>query len=446
MLTNRKKIMTIAASTAALGLLLAGCGTNGGSSQNTTANASGSTASNGSNASSDVNLSFYFPVGVAGPLAEIMTKMVDQFNQGHPGIHVSPVFSGNYPQTLAKVETAIQGGNPPAVAVLNHVAVYDLIHLQAIEPLDSVVQNGDFYPAFTQPTVQGHVWGAPFQRSTVVLYYNKDAFKKAGLDPSHGPRTWDELVADGQKLQKIGMTGIELPSDGTVYWTFEPFATEAGQNLGGNDGSHVNFNSPAAKKALQFWMDLSHKYQVMPTGILPWSSAPTDFDSGKVGMILHSSGSLASILKKATFDVGVSFLPKDQNTYLTGLGGGDMYLMKGLSQSQHDAAVKFIEWMTSPEQAAAWSLQTGYIAGTPKAYDQPAMKQFTQEHPQALVAPAQLQYAQPELSTYQLNQVQDVIDSAIQSVLDGQAGVSDALDKAQQQANTILAPYQGAGN
>ena len=215
--------------------------------------------------SNPVQLTYYYPVGVSGPLATVMTNMVNQFNQANPTIHVNPVFSGTYPQTLAKVETDIQGGNPPDVAVLNHTSRLDLIHLNAIVPLDDVVTAGNYYPAFTEPKVNGHYWGVPFQRSTVVLYYNKDAFQKAGLDPSHWPDTWADLVADGQALEKSGITGIEIPSDGTVYWQFEPFVTDGGNNLAGDDGTTVNFNSQAAKDALNFWLDLSHKYKIEPT-------------------------------------------------------------------------------------------------------------------------------------------------------------------------------------
>ena len=392
-------------------------------------------------AQTPVSLTFYYPVGVAGPLAQTMTTLVGQFNKSHPGINVNPVFAGNYTETLAKVETAIQGGNAPDVAVLNHTAQFDLTNLQAIEPLDALVSKGGFFRALTLPKPQGHFWGVPFQRSTVVLYYNKDAFKKAGLNPNHGPNTWQELIADGQKLEKSGITGIEIPSDGTTYWTFEPFATEAGSNLGGNDGKHVNFYSTGVKKALQFWMDLSHKYQVMPEGILQWNNLPTDFENEKTAMIVHSSGSLASIVAGSKFNVGVSFLPAGTSKYRTGMGGGDLFLFKGIPTDHRTAALTFIKWMSAPAQAAWWSMNTGYIASSPKAYQLPAMKAYLKQYPQATVAPVQLAFAQPELSTYQLNQVYDVIDSALQSVIDGQSPIGPALAKAQQQADTILAPF-----
>ena len=140
--------------------------------------------------------------------------------------------------------------------------------------------------------------------------------------------------------EKTGLTGIEIPSDGTTYWEFGPFATEAGENLASNDGIHVSFNSPAAKDALNFWMDLSHKYKIEPTGILPWNTVPDDFNNGKTGMIVHSSGSLSSILKAANFAVGVSFLPKDKSQYLTSMGGrrhvSDERFAEGPSRRRHD--------------------------------------------------------------------------------------------------------------
>lgn len=441
----RKPLIALS-SIATVSLLAAGCGSpasTGAATTTKTSTNSTNTSGATTDAKSPIQLTYDYPVGVAGPLAKIMSSMVDQFNQTHPSIHVTPVFSGNYQQTLAKVETAIQGGNPPDVAVLNSTAVYDLLHLQAIAPLDDVVNAGNFYPAFIQPQVNGHYWGVPFQRSTVVLYYNKDMFKKAGLDANHGPNTWSELVSDASAIKsKLGVNGIEIPSDGTTYWTFEPWATEAGQNLGGNDGKHVYFNSQAAKKALNFWLDLSNKYHVMPAGILQWNTVPTDFEQQKTAMITHSSGSMTSILKQSNFNVGVAFLPMETGTQRTGLGGGDMFVMQGISKQKHDAAVTFVQWMTSPAQAAVWTMQTGYIGDSPDVYKQAAMVSYLKQYPQAQVAADQLKYAQPELSTYSLNQVYDVIDSALQSVMDGQASTNSALDKAQKQANSILAQFQ----
>ena len=402
------------------------------------------TSATSASATSRVSISYYYPVGVSGPLATIMDNLVASFNKSHPNIHVTPVFSGNYLDTLDKLEAAIAAGNPPAVAVVNHTAEFDLHHLNAVLPLDSVAQTGDYYPTLLQPRIGGHIWGIPFQRSTVVLYYNKTAFAKAGLNPNKPPQTRTQLVADAKALQKAGYTGIEIPTGGTGtnYWQFQPFVVSFGQNLVGTNGTTVYFNSPAAKKALNFWMALSHTYHVEPTGLLPWQDVPGDFESGKVGMIVHSSGSMAAILKDSHFSVGVAFMPKGVGKYRTVLGGGDMYLIKGTSAAQRAAGLTFIRWMTAPAQAVNWSISTGYVPTSPKDLTLPNWKSYVAKTPQASVPVSQLPYAAIEMSTYQLTRVTDLVDSAIDSVVDGSTTVNNALNSAQTQANAILAPYR----
>lgn len=390
-------------------------------------------------AAAPVQVSYYYPVGVSGPLAKIMTTLVNEFNAGHPGIHVVPSFAGNYQQTLAKVETLIQSGTPPDTAVVNATAIFDLQHLNAIQSLNSIVKNGDYYPAFLKNAeYHGQYWSVPFQRSTVVLYYNKAEFAKAHL--SKPPATWDQLIADAKKLTNKHQWGIEIPSSGTSYWQFAPFVLESGTNLMNATGTKVYYNDPRTIEALSFWLKLQ-KEKVMPAGVISWGTAPTDFSSGRTAMLVHSSGSLTSIVSAAKFPVGVAFMPKNVR-YGSDTGGGDFYLFKGISPTVRKATLTFIRWMTSPAVQAQWSIDTGYVAGSPRAYARPVMKKFLASHPEYAVSPAQLKYASPELATYDLNQIYDILDSAIQSVMDGQQSPKAALDAAQKQANAALAPYQ----
>lgn len=393
----------------------------------------------GASANAPVQVSYYYPVGVSGPLAKIMTNLVDTFNRTHPRIHVSPSFAGNYPETLAKVETLIQAGTPPDTAVVNATAIFDLIHLGAIQPLNSIVKAGDYYPAFLKNAeYKGQYWSVPFQRSTVVLYYNKAEFAKAHI--SGPPTTWDQLLSDAKKLTHHGQWGIEIPSSGTSYWQFAPFVLESGTNLMNATGTKVYFNDPRTVEALSFWLKLQ-KEKVMPPGVISWGTSPTDFASGRTAMLVHSSGSLTSIVQAAHFPVGVAFMPKNVR-YGTDTGGGDFYLFKGISAQARAASITFIKWMTSPRVQAQWSIDTGYVAGSPRAYQAPVMRKFIKSHPEYAVSPAQLKYASPELATYDLNQIYDYIDSAIQAVMDGQQTPKAALDAAQKQATAALAPYQ----
>ena len=118
----------------------------------------------------------------------------------------------------------------------------------------------------------GETWGVPFQRSTIVLYWNKDAFREAGLDPERGPANWDEHVAFGKKLTKRDSSGnatqwgTQIPAIGFPYWLFQALATEAGTMLTDEAGNHTFFDKPELIEALQYWADLSQKHKCHAAG------------------------------------------------------------------------------------------------------------------------------------------------------------------------------------
>jgi sn-glycerol 3-phosphate transport system substrate-binding protein len=401
---------------------------------------------------SSVTLTFYYPVAVPGPITQLIDGYISQFEQQNPGIKVTPVLSGGYPDTLTKVETTIKGGGtPPDVAVMLSTDLYSLVDSNAIQPLDSEIAAAggntylsDFYPAFlANSRYQGHVWSLPFQRSTPVLFYNKDMFAAAGLDPSKGPANYQEMVADAQKLTKPdGSTwGIEISSDGIPYWLFQSFVIGGGSNVIGTAANQVSFDTPPVVQALQDFVDLSAKYKVMPTGILQWANMPNDFVNGKAAMIWHSSGSLANILKQATFNVGVSYTVGELG-YGAPTGGGNLYMLKGIPADHQAAAWKFIQFMSSTATQADWSIHTGYIAARPSSYATQAMKDYIAKVPQAAVAPAGLQYAKAELATHDNAQIQKALGDAVQAALTGKSTPAAALQAAQQQATQILSAFK----
>ena len=401
---------------------------------------------------SSVTLTFYSPVAVPGPITQVIDGYITKFQQQNPNIKVNAVLSGGYPDTLTKIQTTIKGGGtPPDVAVLLSTDLYSLVDSNAVLPLDDYVKaaggdtfTADFYPAFlANSNYQGHIWSLPFQRSTPVLYYNKDMFKAAGLDPSKGPANFQELLADAKKLTKSdGSTwGIEISSDGIPYWLFQSFVIGSGTNVVGTAANKVTFDSPQVAQALQNFADLPNKEKVMPTGILQWANMPNDFVNGKAAMIWHSSGSLTNILKQAKFDVGVSYTVGDKG-YGAPTGGGNIYMLKGIPAANLAAAWKFIQFMTSADIQADWSINTGYIPGRKSSMDTQAMKDYIAKTPQAAVAPQGLQYAGAELAAHNNAQIQKALGDAVQAVLTGKAAPADALKSAQQQADQILSAFK----
>lgn len=402
-------------------------------------------------AAAPVELTFYYPVAVAGPITQIIDGYIAKFQTQNPNIKVKAVLSGGYGDTLTKIQTTIKGGGtPPDVAVLLSTDLYSLVDSNAILPLDDMVKaaggdkfTADFYPAYlANSNYQSHIWSLPFQRSIPVMYYNKDLFKAAGLDPAKPPTTYQEMVTAAQKLTKAdGSTwGLEISSDGIPYWLFQSFVIGAGANVF-SASNKTTFDTPAVATALQQFSDLPNKYKVMPTGILLWANMPNDFVNGKAAMIWHSSGSLTNILKQAKFDVGVTNTVGDKGPGAA-TGGGNMYIFKGIPADHQAAAWKFLQFMSSAEIQADWSINTGYVPARKSANDVQTLKDYIAKTPQAAVAPAGLQYAGPELATHSNAQIQKFLGDAVQAVLTGKSTPADALKAAQQQADQVLSQFK----
>lgn len=398
-----------------------------------------------------VELTFYYPIQVGGPLTASIEGMAELFMKENPGITVKPVYTGAYGDTTLKTQAAVQGGNPPDVAVLLAADLFSFLDMKAIEPLDDFIAKdggekfiSDFYPAFMENAqANGKTYSIPFQRSTVLLYYNKDAFREVGLDPEKPPTTWDELTTMATKLKKEGRWGVEIPSSAPTFstWMFSGLAMQNGKNLMNQDGKEVYYNTPGNIEALQYWIDLSKKHKVMPEKIIEWATVPSDFLEQKTAMMYHTTGNLTNVRKSAKFDFGVSFLPMNKQ-YGTATGGGNLYIFKGISKERQEAAWKFVKFMTDPERAAQWSIDTGYIGVRKSSYDTEIMKEYIKQFPAALIAREQLQYAKGELSTHNNGKVTSILNDSIQAALFGKTSAADALAKAQIDAEKALAPFK----
>lgn len=392
-------------------------------------------------APSDVELNFYYPVAVGGPLTKIIDQLCADFTKEHPNIKVNPVYTGSYADTRTKVQTGLKSGTGPDVAIMFSTDLFSLLDLNAIVDIDTVAKNDnkddtkklidDFYPGFMLNTqAQGKTWGIPFQRSTIVLYYNKDAFKEVGLDPEKAPATWEEMAADAKKLTKSGRYGLEIPSTDYAYWMLQTFTLQQnGKNLMNSDGNEVYFNSPEAVKGLTYWKSLTDG-GVMPKGTIQWATTPTDFLAGKAAMMYHTTGNLTNVKDKAKFNFGVAMLPKN-DTLGSPTGGGNFYIFKDKPEANQQAAWEFVKWMATPERIAQWSIDTGYVAPRKSAYDTDVMKKYTQSFPYATVARDQLEYAAAELSTHENGKVTKALEDNIQNALTGSKTVEQALNDAQ---------------
>ncbi len=403
-------------------------------------------------AAAPVEVSLAYPVAVDAPITAMLKGWASDYMAKNPDVRVTLIFSGGYPDVKTAVQTAIQGGaKPPTLAVMLATDVYDLVNARYVDSLDDLVAAApggaafvnDFLPAYMgNSRYKGKLWSLPFQRSAVVLYYNADLFAANKLTP---PKSWDELGKDAQALTVDGgktRWGIEIPTE-TAYWTFQPLAIGAGKNVFTDDLT-VNFNAPEVVDAVQFYLDLSQKYKATPPGVqVAWGTSTQNFAAGKTAMIVHTTGSLAGILKTAKFKVGVMAVPgRTAGTLASVTGGGNLYLTAGQAPEQRKAAFAFAQFLLDPSRVAAFSQATGYIPNRTSATSTPEFKAWLAQVPQAADAVTALASAQPELATQNLNGVKTVFNNYLQMAFNGGKSPKDAMDAAQAEANKALADYR----
>ena len=405
-------------------------------------------------AANPVEISFYYPVAVGGAVTKTIDSMVADFEKAHPDIKVKAIYAGTYQESIIKALTAFKGGTPPTLAVLLSTDLFTLIDENAILPIDSLASSADdkkwiagFYKGFMENSqTEGKTWGIPFQRSTIVMYYNKALFKEAGLNPDKAPANWNEMVEAAKKLTKrdaagnVTQWGVKIPSTGFGYWMFQAMTASNDTLLMNSAGTKTYFDKPGAVQALQHWVDLTTKDKVMPAGSIEWGTTPKDFLEQKAAMVWTTTGNLTNIRTNASFPFGVAMLPGIKHPG-SPTGGGNFYVFNKTSPAEQQAAMKFIRFATEPARAAQWSIATGYVAPRQDAWDTPEMKKYLQDVPAADVAREQMKYGVAELSTHDNQRVTKTLNDNLQAALSGTKTPEAALKDAQREAERILRSY-----
>jgi sn-glycerol 3-phosphate transport system substrate-binding protein len=402
-------------------------------------------------------IELFFPVPVDGQLARNMAAMIKEFNESHPEIKATPVYTGTYDETLIKTLAAIEAGKPPAAVIMSANFLTDLVIDKRIGAFDDLIKAdgtsneafiGQFFPALhANAVIDQKVYGVPFHNSTPLLYYNVDHFKEAGLDPDRPPQTWDELIAAAKKLtrrdgDRVTRWGIIAPSTYDYGgWMLSALTMSNGGRYYNEDyGGEVYYDAPSTLGALTFWSDLVHKHKVHPAGEQKGPGVSTAFLAGQASMVLLSTGSLTFVRDSAKFPYKVAFVPRNVRNAVP-IGGASLVQPQGLGEEKRKAGWTLIKWLTSPEKSGWWSRATGYFAPNMGAYQRPEMTEFLAKNPDAKIAIDQLAYAKPWFATYKTVAVRKAIEDELQAVLSGKKQPKEALVAAQKAADDLLRPY-----
>lgn len=305
-------------------------------------------------------------------------------------------------------------------------------------------------------TVNGVQYSMPFNVSSPILYYNKDAFKAAGLDPEDPPSTYAEILEYAKKLVDSG--AISKGFAHQIYgWFFEQQLAGLNANYGNNDNgraerlSAVEFDqNGAGKQALQIWQELYDSGYTENYGTIS-ADVQTAFYSGQVGMVTESSSNLKTAKESSAFEVGCAPFPKIDPNGEGGvvIGGATLWLKDTGDTAKQDAAWKFIEYTTRPEVQAEWSMNTGYLAANEAAYDLDEMKSFLEENPNFEVAVNQLRNSPVNISTAGvLSGVQTesrlIFNEVIQQLYEHKLTVDEAVAELATRVNEAITTYNAS--
>ena len=406
---------------------------------------------------------------MGGKLGEKVVEIAEGFNASQSDYVVTPVYKGNYTETMTAAIAAFRAKQQPHIVQVFEVgtatmmaargAIYPVHQLMADagEPFDPKNYLAAVTGYYTDS--DGNMLSMPFNSSTPILYYNKDAFAKAGLDPNNPPQTWPEVEAAAKATQAAG-----YPCGFTTGWQswvqIENFSAwhnlQIGTKANGFSGldTEFTFNSKPHVHhigALADWQ----KSKVFDYGGRRSDSAPK-FYSSECVMYMNSSAARAGVMANVKdFEVGMGMLPywpdigaAPQNSII---GGATLWVLQGREAEEYKGVARFFSFLSSAEVQADWHQFTGYLPITSAAYDLSKSQGYYDENPGADIAIKQMTLKAPTDNSKGLRfgsfvQIRDIINEELEAIWSGQKSAQDGLDKAVERGNELLRKFEKANN
>ena len=402
---------------------------------------------------------------MSGPLGEWVNDLAKDFNASQKDYKVVPTFKGTYDESMTAAVAAFRSGNAPHILQVFEVGTATMMSAKgAVKPVGEVMTEGGakfdtkaYIPAvagyYTAPN--GQMLSFPFNSSTTIFYYNKDAFKAAGLDPEKAPTTWPEVALAAGKLKAAGHKCPFTTS--WISWTqLESFSTWhntlfATQNNGfGGPSARLAFNSPLHVRHFENLANMSKQGLFVYKGRA--NAADVSFPSGECAMMTGSSGLYARVSKEAKFAYGISQLPyypdvagAPQNTVI---GGASLWAMAGKKPDEYKGVAAFFNYLSKPEVQSASHKRTGYLPITMAAFELTEKSGFYKQFPGTDVAVTQMVRKTTDKSRGvrlgNFNQIRTIIDEETEQIWSGKKQPKEALDTAIKRGNEQLERFQKA--
>jgi sn-glycerol 3-phosphate transport system substrate-binding protein len=407
-----------------------------------------------------VELSFWH--AMSGANGEALTRLVNEFNAQHQGkIKVNLSFKQQYDDALSAYKTALKGGPLPDVMQVYDIGTRFMIDSGSIMPVQSFIDKDGYSTSDLQPNIAGYytvdnkLYSMPFNTSMPLLYVNRDAFTKAGLDPNNPPKTLAEIRATAEKIKNTPGETAKFGFGASAYgWFLEQWVASSGQNLCDADNGRkgrvktVNLATDENVELLRWWQGMVND------GLALKLDSNTDngdnaFTSGTVAITLESTGSLGGFVKSASFPIGTGFYPKIRATDTGGpiIGGASLWVVgQGKDPVHLRAAWELVKFLASKPSQVTWHTSTGYFPISKSALDDPADQRWVAQRPQFSTAINQLRQtaltpATQGCSVGVLPQIRKDVENALQAAVLQNQDPRAALTDAQNAANNQIADY-----
>ena len=397
-------------------------------------------------------------------------KLARRFNDSQSEVKVTLAFQGTSEDSIAKLLTSLQGGEPPTIASQDEVHAQRLIDTGAFRPIQDFIDQekydlSDFDPKTIQYyTLDGKLWAMPISIAVPLLFYNKIPFREAGLDPEKPPQDLDEVMKVSRLMAKRdshgNVTRAGFALDIAAWYTEVTLAEHGDVYLNNDNGrngraTEVEFNGPTGQALFQWWHDMIKDGLAINVGRNP-SGADNllPLGSGQTVMTWSSSAALRSVvdvlqggLAQTPVDLGIAGAPGvPGGTRYTATYSRGLWVAKDRPQAEQEAAWKFIKWLMEPEQQAEWFAGSGYLPVRKSSYDLPAAQQIMAKYPGFRVAkdiflasPVTPATLGPLLGPFQ--DVRLTVIRALEEIVLQDRDPKEALDEAAQEANQVIEDY-----
>ncbi|WP_035343499.1 ABC transporter substrate-binding protein [Halalkalibacter hemicellulosilyticus] len=408
------------------------------------------------NTDGPVTVTFWHAMG--GALQEALDELVNMYNAAQDDVIVEAEYQGSYDEALTKFHSVAGTDSAPTMIQVFEIGTMSMVHSGHITPIQDLIDADGYDMSSLEDNIINYYkiddqfYSMPFNSSTPVMYYNKDAFEAAGLDPDAPPETYEEIEEASRQIVESNpdMKGFALQAYG---WLYEQLLANQGALLMNNDNgrngtpTEVGFTE-AEGKSVFAWVERMIEDDTFANYGTNSDNMVSGFMSGDVAMFLQSSASVKNVVENAPFEVGVAFLPYPENTERNGvvIGGASLWMVDGKPEAEQMAAWDFMKFLQTPEVQAQWHVGTGYFAINPAAYDEEVVLEAYETMPQLKVTVDQLQATTSNYATQgaimdMIPEARRITETALETVYNGGAvddtyqSVVDQINAAIEQAN-----------